>query len=78
MASDEIDKLRQGLEDNDYLYNNRNHSPLGDRSKSIMKSEELLHFKSSYKSADRKVVLMMNNSEFKQKAIDEMERIEEM
>ena len=81
MGSDDIDQLRAGLDDNDFLYNNKtntNKSPNDDspsRSISgIVNSKDLLHFRSSYKSKERpKKSRVMNNPDFKLKALDEME-----
>ena len=58
------------------LNNQTQGSPINDRSQSKSNNEDLLHFRSSYKSKDRKVLLMLNNQEFKQKALEEIDKIE--
>lgn len=78
IRSEDIDKLRLGADDNGLLnFNNRTTgSPMNDRSQSKSNNDDVLHFRSSYKGRDRKLMFMPSNQEFKQRALDEIERIE--
>ena len=58
VGSDEINQLRQGLDDHDFLLNKKHDSPFN---QSMTKGDDVLQFRSSYKSVDRKFLVMMSN-----------------